>query len=147
MIAINCDKPILLVEDSPVDIDLTLRAFKKNNLKNKIEVARDGEEALTWIQKWDNGEPTPIVILLDLNLPRYNGLEVLTELKSHSEYRTIPVIILTTSADSKDIETAYKLGANSYIVKPVELDKFIEVAAQIDLYWRVYNKIGSKACK
>jgi len=143
MTTINCEKPILLVEDSPVDIDLTLRAFKKNNLKNPIEVARDGEEALNWIQKWDNGEPTPIVILLDLNLPRYNGLEVLKELKTHDIYKTIPVIILTTSSESKDIETAYKLGANSYIVKPVELDKFIEVAAQIDLYWRIYNESSS----
>ena len=143
MTTINCEKPILLVEDSPVDIDLTLRAFKKNNLKNPIEVARDGEEALNWIQKWDNGEPTPIVILLDLNLPRYNGLEVLKELKTHDIYKTIPVIILTTSSESKDIEPAYKLGANSYIVKPVELDKFIEVAAQIDLYWRIYNESSS----
>ncbi len=134
------DNPILLVEDNPVDIDLTLRAFAKNNLKNKIEVARDGEEAIAWIEKWDNGEPVPIVILLDLNLPRYNGLEVLKELKSHPIYSTIPVIILTTSSESKDISAAYKLGANSYIVKPVELNKFIEVAAQIDLYWRVYNK-------
>jgi hypothetical protein len=140
MKANNNDHPILLVEDSPVDIDLTLRAFSKNNLKNKIEVARDGEEAIAWIKKWDQGEPIPIVILLDLNLPRYNGLEVLKELKSHKIYRTIPVIILTTSSESKDIKTAYKLGANSYIVKPVELSKFIEVAAQIDLYWRVYNE-------
>ncbi|PKP34469.1 MAG: two-component system response regulator [Bacteroidetes bacterium HGW-Bacteroidetes-17] len=139
----NCEKPILLVEDNPIDVDLTIRAFKKNNLGNEIKVARDGEEALNWIQKWDEGEPTPIVILLDLNLPRYNGLEVLKELKSHELYKTIPVIILTTSAESKDIETAYKLGANSYIVKPVELDKFIEVAAQIDLYWRVYNELSS----
>lgn len=139
----NCEKPILLVEDNPIDVDLTIRAFKKNNLGNEIKVARDGEEALNWMQKWDEGEPTPIVILLDLNLPRYNGLEVLKELKSHELYKTIPVIILTTSAESKDIQTAYKLGANSYIVKPVELDKFIEVAAQIDLYWRVYNELSS----
>ena len=140
MATMNHEKPILLVEDNPVDIDLTLRAFSKNNLKNKVEVARDGEEALTWIKRWDKGEPTPIVILLDLNLPRYNGLEVLEQLKAHPTYRTIPVIILTTSSESKDIKTAYNLGANSYIVKPVELNKFIEVAAQIDLYWRVYNE-------
>ncbi len=136
----NNDHPILLVEDNPVDIDLTLRAFAKNNLKNKIEVARDGEEAIAWIKKWDNGEPIPIVILLDLNLPRYNGLEVLKKLKTHNIYRTIPVIILTTSSEGKDIKTAYNLGANSYIVKPVDLNKFIEVAAQIDLYWRIYNQ-------
>jgi len=136
----NSEKPIFLVEDNPVDIDLTLRAFKKNNLTNNIEIARDGEEAMNWIKKWDEGAAVPIVILLDLNLPRYSGLEVLKEIKSHPEYKTIPVIILTTSDESSDIRTAYELGANSYIVKPVELDKFIEVAAQIELYWRIYNK-------
>ena len=95
---------------------------------------------MNWIKKWDEGAAVPIVILLDLNLPRYSGLEVLKEIKSHPEYKTIPVIILTTSDESSDIRTAYELGANSYIVKPVELDKFIEVAAQIELYWRIYNK-------
>lgn len=136
----NYNLPILLVEDNPVDVDLTVRAFKKRNLTNPIEIARDGEEALTWIQKWDKGHPTPIVILLDMKLPKINGLEVLREIKNHETYRTIPVVVLTTSSDDYDVKSAYQLGVNSYIIKPVDFDKFIEVAAQIELYWNVLNK-------
>jgi CheY-like chemotaxis protein len=134
------EQPILIVEDNPFDLDLTLRAFSYQNLSNPIQVARDGEEALGYIEKWDQGASCPVVILLDLKMPRLNGLEVLQVLKSHSKYKTIPVIILTTSHESKDITTAYELGANSFIVKPVEFEKFIDVARQIDLYWRVLNK-------
>jgi len=132
--------PILLVEDNPLDLDLTVRAFATKNLTNPIQTARDGEEALKYIEKWDNGEPIPVVILLDLNMPKINGLEVLKEIKNHPEYKTIPVVILTTSSESADIKTAYQLGANSYIVKPVDFEKFVEVAGHIDLYWRILNK-------
>lgn len=132
--------PILLVEDNHLDIDLTLRAFKKRNLSNPIQIARDGEEALSYIAKWDTGEQVPVVILLDLNLPRVNGLEVLEVLKKHDLYKRIPVVVLTTSSDNKDIERAYQLGANSYIIKPVNFDKFVEVASQIELYWNVLNE-------
>lgn len=136
----NMNLPILLVEDNPVDIDLTLRAFTKSNFNNPIIVVRDGEEAIAWISKWEKGEQIPIVILLDLNLPKYSGLEVLKEIKSHPVFKTIPVVVLTSSSDDADMETAYKLRANSYIVKPVEFEKFVEVAAQIELYWNVINK-------
>lgn len=139
MINQNKNLPILLIEDNPVDIDLTLRAFTKQNLTNPIEIARDGEEAISLIEKWEEGKPIPVVILLDLKLPKFNGLEVLKEIKSHPAFRTIPVVVLTSSAEDSDIEAAYKLGANSYIIKPVEFDKFIEVAAQIELYWTVLN--------
>lgn len=132
--------PILLVEDNPVDIDLTIRAFKKRNLNNPIQIARNGEEALKYIEKWDAGDQTPVVILLDLKMPKVDGLEVLKVLKTHEKYATIPVVVLTTSSDNKDIEKAYKLGANSYIVKPVNFDKFVEVASQIELYWNVLNE-------
>ena len=132
--------PILLVEDNPVDIDLTLRAFKKRNLNNPIQIARNGEEALAYIEKWDAGNQIPVVILLDLKMPKIDGLEVLKVLKAHEKYATIPVVVLTTSSDNKDIESAYKLGANSYIVKPVNFDKFVEVASQIELYWNVLNE-------
>jgi len=132
--------PILLVEDNPVDIDLTLRAFKKRNLTNPIQVARDGEEAVGFIDKWNAGKQIPVVILLDLNLPKVNGLEVLAIIKSNQKYNTIPVVVLTSSSDNKDIEKAYKLGANSYIIKPVNFDKFVEVASQIELYWNVLNE-------
>lgn len=134
------NQPILLVEDNPVDIDLTLRAFKKRNLTNPIQVARDGVEALAFVEKWDKGEATPVVILLDLKLPRIDGLEVLKTIKLHPKYDTIPIVVLTSSSDNKDIERAYKLGANSYIVKPVNFDKFVEVASQIEIYWNALNK-------
>lgn len=136
----NQNQPILLVEDNPVDVDLTLRAFKKQNLTNPINIARDGEEAINWIKRWEDGDDIPVVILLDLKLPKYSGLEVLKELKSHPVFQTIPVVVLTSSAEDADVEAAYKLGANSYIVKPVDFDKFVEIAGQIELYWNVLNK-------
>jgi CheY-like chemotaxis protein len=134
------NNPILIVEDNPVDLDLTLRAFAARKISNKILVARDGEEALKYIELWENGEPLPVVILLDLNMPKVNGLEVLEKIKSHQMFKTIPVVILTTSSESKDLKSAYQLGANSYIIKPVDFEKFIDVARHIDIYWRVINK-------
>jgi len=132
-------RPILLVEDRAIDVDLTKRAFAKRNLLNPIEVARDGEEALAFLDRWEAGERLPICILLDLRMPKINGLEVLRRLKSHPTFSTIPVIVLTTSTEDRDIEEAYKLGCNSYIVKPVEFDKFLEVASKIELYWCALN--------
>jgi CheY-like chemotaxis protein len=132
--------PILLVEDNPMDVDLTIRAFRRRKLMNQIHVARDGEEALAWIERWDGGEPLPAVILLDVKLPRVNGLEVLRALKEHANYCTIPVVMLTSSAEDSDVQTAYELGANSYIVKPVDFEKFMEVAQQIELYWTILNR-------
>jgi CheY-like chemotaxis protein len=133
-------KPILLVEDNPMDVDLTLRAFKRRRVTNPIDVARDGEEALAWLPRWEAGEPTPTVILLDLKLPRIDGLEVLRRFKAHPTLRVIPVVVLTTSAEHADVRTAYQLGANSYIVKPVEFEKFMDVCESIDLYWTVTNQ-------
>jgi len=132
--------PILLVEDNPVDMDLTLRAFARHKLTNPVQMARDGEEALAWIPRWEAGEPLPAVILLDLKLPRVDGLEVLRQIKTHPDLKVIPVVVLTSSSESRDMQTAYQLGANSYIVKPVNFDKFMEVAAQIELYWAVLNE-------
>lgn len=133
-------RPILLVEDNPMDVDLTLRAFRQRKLVNPIEVARDGEEALAWIPRWEAGAPRPIVILLDVNMPKVGGFEVLKELKAHPILRTIPVVMLTTSSVSQDVQTGYAYGANSYIVKPVDFDQFMEVAAQIVLYWARINQ-------
>lgn len=140
MMTENTNSPILLVEDNPIDLDLTIRAFAAKKLSNPIQVARDGEEALEYMKRWEQGEPRPVVILLDLNMPKITGLEVLQKIKSHPEFKTIPVVILTTSSESSDLEAAYKYGANSYIVKPVDFEKFLEVADHIDLYWRVINK-------
>ncbi len=133
--------PILLVEDNPVDIDLTLRAFARRKLANPVLVARDGEEALEYIPLWEAGETKPAVILLDLNMPRVDGLTVLQTLKTHSEFCKIPIVILTTSKEDHDINKAYELGVNSYIVKPVNFENFMEVAQQIELYWCVYNEL------
>ncbi|MBC8039998.1 MAG: response regulator [Opitutaceae bacterium] len=135
----NPQPSILLVEDNPMDVDLTLRAFRKRRLTNPVEVARDGEEALAWIPKWEAGAPVPAVILLDIKLPRVDGLEVLRQLKEHPQFRRLPVVMLTTSGESHDVARAYELGANSYIVKPVNFDKFVEVASQIEIYWTVLN--------
>ncbi|MBI9041530.1 response regulator [Lutibacter sp.] len=135
------NNPILLVEDNPLDVDLTIRAFKSSNLINPIEVARDGEEALKYIKKWDDGAAIPVVILLDLKLPKVDGLDVLKTLKEHTIYKTIPIVVLTSSSENSDIKAAYKLGVNSYIVKPVNFDNFLKVAGQIELYWNVLNKL------
>jgi CheY-like chemotaxis protein len=134
-------RPILLVDDNPMDVDLTLLAFKQGKLPNPIQVARDGEEALAWIPRWEAGEAKPVVILLDINMPKLGGLEVLQVLKSHPALRIIPVVMLTTSSVSQDLLTAYQCGANSYIIKPVDFDKFTDVAKQIELYWAVLNQI------
>lgn len=131
--------PILLIEDNPMDVDLTRRAFIRHNLNNPLQVARDGQEALDFIAKWKAGESMRVLILLDLKLPKVSGLEVLRVIRAHPDFRTIAVVILTSSAEDRDIHEAYSLGANSYIVKPVDFEKFIEVARQIELYWTVLN--------
>jgi hypothetical protein len=139
MIVEPTTRPILLVEDNPQDLDLTLRAFKRRNLANPVRVARDGQEALDFIPRWQAGETPPLVILLDLKLPRVDGLEVLRQLRATPASATLPVVVLTTSSEDRDVRTAYQLRANSYIVKPVDFDKFMDVATQIELYWCLIN--------
>ena len=131
--------PILLIEDNPMDVDLTRRAFIRHNVTNPLEVLRDGQEALDFLSGYKSGEHAPSVVLLDLKLPKVSGLEVLRAFRKHSIFGTIPVVVLTSSAEDVDIHEAYLLGANSYIVKPVDFDKFIDVARQIELYWTVLN--------
>lgn len=132
--AVECD--ILLVEDNPDDAALTLRALSRHNLANRVQVARDGVEAFECLR--DRSRPK--VILLDLKLPRISGLEVLERLKADAETRTIPVVVLTSSREEPDIARAYALGANSYIVKPVEFDRFTEAVASLGLYWTLLNE-------
>ena len=133
------NRPILLVEDNPVDVDLTLRAFSRRKLVNPVEIARDGEEAVAWLERWQNAEPLPLVVLLDLKLPRIDGLDVLRRYREHDVSKRLPIVVLTSSDDDTDVQTAYALGANSYIVKPVNFDNFMEVATQIELYWCLLN--------
>lgn len=133
------DRPILLIEDNPMDVDLTRRAFARGKAINPVTVARDGEEALACLENWKINEPTPVVILLDLKLPKVDGLEVLRYLKTNPRFQTIPVVILTTSSEESDVQVAYQEGANSYIVKPVDFDKFIQVINNIHSYWCALN--------
>lgn len=134
------NKPILLVEDNPMDVDLTCRVLRKHALTHEIVVARDGEEAIQLVEAWQPHTPTPAVILLDLKLPRLNGLEVLERLRRHARFGSVPVVVLTTSTESEDMQKAYALGANSYIVKPVDFDEFLNVATQIEQYWLSLNQ-------
>jgi CheY-like chemotaxis protein len=136
---------ILYVEDNPNDIELTLHAFRKNHLANNILIARDGEEALQMLFGADIVEHTelenyPRVILLDLKLPKVDGLEVLRKLKSDPLTKTIPVVVLTSSREEKDIVESYRLGVNSYIVKPVDFEKFMEAVKTLSLYWLLINQ-------
>ncbi len=132
-------RPILLVEDNPTDLDLTRRAFARRKLAQPLQVARDGQEVLDMIPRWAAGEPLPRVVLLDLKLPRVNGLEVLRRLRELPLTQFLPVVVLTSSNEDRDIQAAYQLHANSYIVKPVNFDNFLEVTAQIELYWCQLN--------
>lgn len=132
-------RPILLVEDNPVDLDLTLRAFKRRHLANPVVVARDGQEALDWISRWEAGEALPLVVLLDVKLPRVSGLEVLRQYREHAVSQNVPVVMLTSSSEDRDVKAAYQYHVNSYIVKPVNFDNLMDVAAQIELYWCLIN--------
>ena len=139
------DKIILLVEDNPDDEKLTLRALHKNNISNEVVVAHDGVEALEYLlgsgsQAGNNSNPLPQVVLLDLNLPKLNGLEVLRRLRAEERTRLLPVVILTSSNEEQDRISGYALGANSYVRKPVDFSQFMEAARQLGLYWLVLNE-------
>lgn len=136
---------ILLVEDNPNDAELALRALKKHNLANNVAVVTDGEEALDFVfargkyghRKIENG---PRIILLDLKLPKVDGLEVLRTIKCDPRTKIIPVIVLTSSKEETDIVESYKLGVNSYILKPVDFDKFVDAVKEIGYYWLLLNQ-------
>jgi two-component system response regulator len=139
------DVEILLVEDNPNDAELALRALKKNNLANKIHLVKDGAEALEFIfatgaYAGRNMGNKPKVIFLDLKLPKVDGLEVLRKVKSDERTRSIPIVVLTSSHEERDVVESYKFGVNSYIVKPVDFDKFIHAVAELGMYWMLLNK-------
>lgn len=136
---------VLFVEDSPEDADLTIRSLKKYNITNNIKLLEDGQEALDYLfgegRYAGNHSALPKVILLDLKLPKISGLEVLERMKADERLRQIPVVVLTSSNENKDIKKAYELGVNSYIVKPVNFQNFAEALRQVGLYWLILNKI------
>lgn len=138
-------KIILLVEDNPDDEKLTLRALKKNNIQNEVAVARDGEEALDYLFG-DTGagggkkRPLPVVVLLDIKLPKVDGLEILRRIRADSRTRLLPVVILTSSKEEQDLSKGYSLGANSYVRKPVDFTQFVEAVRQLGLYWLILNE-------
>jgi two-component system response regulator len=135
---------ILLVEDNPNDLELALHAFSKHNFANQIEVARDGEEALDYLfRRGDHASRAagnPKVVLLDLKLPKIDGLEVLKEIRSNETTSYLPVVVLTSSREERDLVESYRLGVNSYIRKPVDFDQFIEAARHLGLYWLLLNE-------
>jgi len=136
---------ILLVEDNPDDVDLTLRALKRNNIMNEVVVARDGVEALDYLFATGThaGRDTsvmPQVVLLDLKLPKVDGLEVLRRVRADERTKLLPVVILTSSKEQQDLVESYSLGANSYVRKPVDFNQFVEAVRQLGLYWLVLNE-------
>jgi two-component system response regulator len=136
---------ILYIEDNPNDIELTLRALKKHNVANSVQVITDGEEALEYIFTTGqyaerNAKENPKVILLDLKLPKVGGLEILKRLKSEEQTKTIPVVVLTSSREEKDMIESYNYGVNSYVVKPINFDSFSEAVSSLGLYWLLINE-------
>ena len=141
----NAAHVILLVEDNKSDEELTLRALKKANIGNKVVIARDGAEALDWlfsrgVHAARDSNDTPQVVLLDLNLPKIGGLDVLRAIRADDRTRLLPVVILTSSSEDKDLVNGYELGANSFVVKPVDFTQFAEAVRQLGLYWLVLNQ-------
>lgn len=138
-------KNILLVEDSEQDIELTLQALEDYNLANRVSVVRDGEEALDYLFKRgqfrdrDNGDP--VVILLDLKLPKVDGLEVLREIRNSEQLKQTPVVVLTSSREQRDLVESYNLGVNAYVVKPVDFTEFVDAVKKLGLFWGVLNEV------
>jgi two-component system, response regulator len=142
------EQVILLVEDNPRDEALTLRALKKSNIVNQVVVARDGVEALdylfaTGLYAGRDRQEMPQLILLDLKLPKVNGLQVLQRLRQEESTRRLPVVVFTSSNEEEDLLNSYNLGANSYVRKPVEFEQFLEATRQLGLYWLVLNQVPS----
>ncbi len=132
---------ILLVEDNPDDVLFTLRAFERNKISNEIIVAADGEQALEYLLPADESRAlTPALVLLDVNLPKVDGLEVLRRIRSHARTAGLPVVVLTTSSEERDIVQSYRLGANSFVRKPVTFSQFVEATKVLGVYWLLVNQ-------
>jgi two-component system response regulator len=131
---------VLLIEDNQDDIHLMLHSFRRHKFTNDITVVMDGEEALRYLEQSREQEGVPGLILLDLKLPKVSGMEILERIKGDAVFKRIPVVVLTSSAEEKDVENSYRLGANSYIVKPVDFKKFVETVRMLGFYWLLLNK-------
>jgi CheY-like chemotaxis protein len=135
---------ILMVEDDPKDVELTLTALEENNLANEVVVTRDGEQALDYLhcrgEYKTRSSGNPAVMLLDLKLPKVDGLEVLKQIKSDGELRMIPVVVLTSSKEEKDMVASYKLGVNAYVVKPVDFHEFVNAIKELGVFWAIINE-------
>ena len=138
----NLAVEVLLVEDNPDDAELTIRVLKKHNLANNLVHLHDGEEALDFLFAGGNNQ-IPKLILLDLKMPKVDGIEVLRKIKSDEQKKVIPVVILTSSKEERDVVESYQLGVNAYVVKPVEFEKFVEAVAQLGLFWLILNQSPS----
>jgi DNA-binding response OmpR family regulator len=141
-------RPILLVEDDPDHEELTIRALRRNNIANDIVVAHDGVEAIDYLLGADPRQPSPLprlpqIVLLDLKLPRVDGLEVLRRIRADHRTRLVPVVILSSSDEERDLVAGYDLGANSYVQKPVDFTQFVEAARQLGMYWLFLNRTAS----
>ena len=137
---------ILLVEDNPEDAEMTLRVMRKRNLANHLHWVKDGAEALDYLFRrgaYAGRDPArpPRLVLLDIKMPKVDGIEVLRQVKGSPELKTVPVVVMTSSNEERDVVESYRLGVNSYIVKPVAFDAFIEMVAKIDLYWVLANRV------
>lgn len=140
---------VLLVEDNPTDAELAIRALKKHNLANRLVWVKDGAEALDFIHAQGAyadraGKCIPKVVLLDLRLPKVDGIEVLRQLKSDEHTRTVPVVVLTSSKEDRDVTESYRLGVNSYISKPVEFEEFAKTVAELGFYWLMTNRVPAE---
>lgn len=135
-------RPILVVEDNPMDLDFLLRAFEEHSVLNPVHVCRDGEEALQFMERHASQEDAalPLLVLLDLRLPKVDGIDVLRQARQLAVWRQIPFVVVTTSRENADITRAYELGVNSYIVKPVDFTAFAEVVRQVKYYWLLTNE-------
>jgi CheY-like chemotaxis protein len=136
---------ILLVEDNPSDAELALRALKRRNLANRVEWVKDGEQALDYLFRRgafaDRTETLPKVVLLDLRLPKVDGIEVLKQVRAHPDTHDLPVVVLTSSKEEQDVVSTYNLGVNSFVAKPVAFDEFAQVVADLGMYWVLVNRV------